>query len=156
DKPPYIDRALFTALTALAQAAVIDHNSKHSQRMILKTDVQNQVEIKYLTGGAQIPAGAQPALALKDRDLLFGPSPEALRRFEPTGTTPRDGDLPVLRISVKGWRRYIESHRQSLAVALAEQKKSPPEEVDKQLEALLIGLQALDRIEISQRTAEGQ
>ena len=156
DKPPHIDRALFSALTALAQAAVIDHNGKHAQRMSLKTDVQNQVEIKYLAGGSQFPPGLQPAFALKDGYLVLGTSPEALRRFESTEPMPKDGDLPLLRVSLKGWRSYVETHRQSLAAALAEQKKSSPAEVEKQLDSLLLGLRAFDRLEISQRAAEGQ
>jgi hypothetical protein len=156
DKPPYIDRTMFSALTALAQAAVIDHNGKHAQRMRLKTDLQNQVEIKYLAGGSQFPAGVQPAFALKDGYLVLGTSPEALRRFETTGSMPKDGDLPLLRVSMKDLRRYLETHRQSLAAALAEQKKSSPAEMEKQLDTLLVGLRAFDRLEISQRAADGK
>ena len=51
DKPPAIDQALFNGLTALAQAAVIDHNGKHAKRMSLKTEYQDKVEVKYRPAG---------------------------------------------------------------------------------------------------------
>ena len=64
--------------------------------------------------------------------------------------------MPLLRVSFTGLRRYLEAHRSEIAAALAGQNKSTPAEVEKQLDAMLLGLRAFDRLEISQRTGEGQ
>lgn len=156
DKPPHVDQALFSALTALAQAAVIDHNGKHAERMSLKIDVQDKVEVRYLRGAARLPAGLQPAFALKDGYLLLASSPEAVRRFAATADVPADGAVPLLRMSLKDVRRYVQTHRKGLAAALAEQNNAKPEEIERQLDGLMLGLQLFDRLEISQRAGAGQ
>ncbi|HMF11174.1 MAG TPA: DUF3352 domain-containing protein, partial [Gemmataceae bacterium] len=156
DKPPYVDQSLFAALTGLAQAAVIDHNGKHAQRMTFKTQLQDRVEVKYLAGAAHLPAGLEPAFALKDGYLVVASSPEAIRRFEATAAPPPAGEAPLLRISLKEVRRYVEARRPELAAALAEHGKTASKDVEKQLDELLLGLRAFDRLEISQRSADGQ
>jgi len=156
DKLPHVDKALFSALNALAQAAVIDHNAKHAERMVLKTVLQDKIEVKYLAGGAGLPPGLQPAFALKDGYLVLASSPEAVGRFSLRSARPAESEVPLLRVSFTGLRRYLDAHRPEIAAALAGQNKSTPAEVEKQLDAMLLGLQAFDRLEISQRTVEGQ
>jgi hypothetical protein len=156
DKLPHVDKSLFSALNALAQAAVIDHNAKHAERMVLKTVVQDKVEVKYLAGGTHFPPGLQPAFALKDGYLVLASSPEAVRRFTLRSARPAEGEVPLLRVSFTGLRRYLEAHRSAISAALSGQNKSTPADVEKQLDAMLLGLRAFDRLEVSQRTVEGQ
>src|SRR5262249_17825008 len=155
ETPPYATQSLSAALTGLAQAAVIDHNGKHAQRMTLKTQVQDRIEVKYLAGAAHLPAGLEPAFALKDGYLVVASSPDRIRRFEATAASPPAGRVPLRRISLKEVRRYVEARRPELAAALAEHGKSASKDVEKQLDELLLGLRAFDRLEVSQRTAEG-
>jgi hypothetical protein len=155
DKRPAIDQALFTAATGLAQAAVVDHNRKNDQRMILKTEFQDKVEVKYLTGAAGLPAGLQPAFALKDGYLVLASSPEALRRFAPTSNLPTD-EVPFVRVSFADLRKYLASHRAALVAALAKHNKAKPEDVESHLDGLLPALELFDRLEISQRGTAGK
>jgi hypothetical protein len=155
DKPPAVDRALFTAATALAQAAVIDHNRKHDDRMVLKTQYQDKVEVKYLTGAAHFPAGLQPAFALKDGYFVVASSPDVVKRFTPVSKSPSD-EVPFLRISIADLRTYLRTHRTALVSVLAEHNKIKPEEVERHIDGLLPALDLFDRLEISQRGAPGQ
>jgi hypothetical protein len=155
EKPPYVDQALFTAATALAQAAVIDHNSKHDSRLVLKTEWQDKVEVKYLTGSAQFPAGLQPAFALKDGYLIATSSPDLVKRFAPVAKMPTD-EVPLLRISITDLRAYLRIHRGAIASALAEHNKLKPDEVERHIEGILPALDLFERLEISQRGAPGQ
>jgi len=155
DKPPAVDRALFHGLTALAQAAVIDHNGKHAQRMSLKTEYQDKVEVKYLIGGVGLPDGLQPAFALKDGYLVLASSPDAVRRFTPTSQA-FTGDVPFLRVSIVELRKYLQTHRAALVAALAERNKTKPAEIERHLDGLLPALELFDKLEITRRTTAGQ
>jgi hypothetical protein len=156
DKPPFVDQTAFAAVKMLAQAAVIDHNSKHVDRLRLKTEMQDKVEVSYLDGAAKLPPGVRPAFALKDGYLVLATSPNVLRRFGTTVDRPPAADVPLLRVSLAQWRAYVQVHRQALAAALAEQNKAKPEEVAHQVDALLEGLRLFDRLEISQRSGDGR
>jgi hypothetical protein len=155
EKLPHLDQALFSAVNALAQAAVIDHNSKHAERMVLKTTVQDKVEVKYLAGAAHFPPGLQPAFALKDGYLVLASSPDALRRFAPVKELPA-GEVPVLRISIVDLRNYLQTYRRPLVAALAAQNETKQEEVERHLDGLLSALQLFDKLEINQRVTAGQ
>jgi hypothetical protein len=156
DKPPFVDRAAVSALNTLAQLAVIDHNGKHTDRMVLTTEVRDKEEIKYLVNPKRFPPGLNPAFTLRDGYLLLATSPDALRAFGPRRRFEEPGEVPLLRLSLKELRRYLQVHRSALAGALAEQNKSKPAEVDRQLEGIAQVLQWFDRLEISQRPVEGQ
>jgi hypothetical protein len=154
-KAPFIDQTALAGLKMLAQAAVIDHNSKHDDRLRLRTMTHDKMEISYLEGAAKLPAGVRPAFALKDGYLVVATSPDVVRDFGPKSARPADGDVPLVRVSLAGWRSYVQTHRQALVSALAEQNKAKPEEVARQVDALVEGLRLFDRLEISQRAGDG-
>jgi hypothetical protein len=117
---------------------------------------QDKVEVKYLAGEGAFPPGVQPAYALKDGYLLLASSPEAVRRFGP-GTAPKSaGEVPLLRLSVKGLRQYLTERRDGLAPIVAENHNLPRDEVARRLDGLLVGLRMLDRVEISQSSEGGK
>src|SRR5262249_29763928 len=122
----------------------------------LKTEMQGQAEVRYLQGAARLPAGLQPAFALKDGYLVVGTSPEAIRRFARTAAVPPDGPVPMLRVSLNDIRQFVQTHRKELTAALAEQNNAKLEDIDRQLDGLVLGLRLIDRVEISQRDHDGQ
>jgi hypothetical protein len=153
-----VDQALFSVVKSYAFLAVIDHNRQNKDHLSLKTENQDGVEVKYLAGES-LPAGFNPAFALKDGYLLLASSPEAVRRFgKPASESTRDagGPLPLLRLSLSELRRYVQERREALARATAEKNQMPPEEAEKRLNGLLLGLQFFDRAEVSQTAGPGQ
>jgi hypothetical protein len=158
DKAPFVDKAILSAVDAFAKVAVIDINNKHKeQKTSLKTVMQDKVEVKYLHSDKHFPPGLQPAYALKDGYLLLASSPDAIERFAVVKDAPSFGsEVPLVRMSLKELRRYLQEHKQLLAAALAANNKTKPEEAAKQLDALLLGLQFFDRLELTQRCAHEQ
>jgi hypothetical protein len=156
DKRPFIDQSVLSTMTGLAQAVVIDHNSKHDDRLSLKTEIWDKGEVKYLSNPKRFPHGLRPAFALRDGYLMLATSPEAMRLLAKPPSGEASAEVPLMRVSLKELRRYLLTHRKALAVVLAEQNKAKPEEVENHLEGLTHALQLLDRLEISQRTGDGQ
>jgi hypothetical protein len=156
DKPPFVDHAIFSAINSLAQLAVIDHNGKHEDRMVLKTDIREGQGIKYLVNAKRFPPGLSPAFRLRDGYLLLATSPHALRNFAAPRRNEESAEVPMLRVSLKELGRYIHTFRTPLAAALAEQNKAKPAELEQQLDGVAEILDGFDRLEVSQRPAEGQ
>jgi hypothetical protein len=156
ERAPFIDQALYSALGFFAQAAVIDHNSKHPDRMSLKTAPHGKVEVKHLLAPQFFPPGIRPAFALKDGYLVLASSPEMVDRFAASGSVTDTDDTPLLRLSLKELRRFLQAHQKSLAAVLAQQHHSKVEEEEKQFDGLAHALQLLDSIEITRRTQANQ
>jgi hypothetical protein len=158
DRGAPVDQALLSVVKSYAFLAVIDHNRQHKDQLSLKTEHQDEVEVKYLAGDS-LPAGLNPAFALKDGYLVLASSPEAVRRFgRPAAEVPRDagGPFPLLRLSLGELRRYVQERREPLAQATAEKNGMTPEEAEKRLNGLLLGLQFFDRAEVSHAAGDGQ
>jgi len=159
DKAPPVDQALFAAVHALGQMAVLDYNGKNKDRMSLRTLFQGRTEVRYLEGGSQLPPGLRPAFALHDGYLVLASSPEAVRRFAglgPARPAPTAEEFPLLRLSLKDLRQYVKDRREPLAQAVAEKNEIPRDEAERRLDGLLAGLQLLDRVELTQKPAPGQ
>jgi hypothetical protein len=156
DKPPFVDRAVLSSINTLAQLAVIDYNGKHPDRMVLKTDVRDKEEVKYLSNPKRFPPGLSPAFTMRDGYLLLATAPDALRAIGPERRAEESAEVPLLRVSLKELRRYIQTNRTPLAAGLAEQNKLNPAEVERQLDGVAQVLQWFDRLEINQRPANGQ
>jgi hypothetical protein len=157
-KPPPVDQALLSAVDSLATWLRIGYNLQHKDQIVARTVTQDKVEIKYLVSAQCFPPGVSPAYALRDGYLVLASSPELIRGFGPAvGSSPSTSDeFPLLRMSLKDLRQYVQDRREPLAAAVAEKNQLPREEADRRLSNLLIGLQILDRLEIRQRTAPGQ
>jgi hypothetical protein len=158
DKGTPVDQALLSVVKSYAVLAVIDHNRQHKDRLSLKTERQDQVEVHYLAGEA-LPAGLNPAFALKDGYLVLATSPEAVRRFGgPAAEATRGaaGPLPLLRLSLAELCRYVQERREALAQATAAQNQITPEEAGKRLNGLLLGLQFFEKAELRQASVPGQ
>lgn len=155
------DKAVLSGAQALAMLGVVAHNKQYPDRTLrLLTLRQGEREIKYLDGDNALPPGLRPAFALDNGFLLVATSPEMLLRFsERLSASPppeKTEAMPVLRISFKAWRAYLNDHREALAEVIGKQNQMDTDDAAKALDRLLSGLQFLDRLEITQRTSAGQ
>jgi hypothetical protein len=153
------DQALLAAVNSYALLAVLGYNRHHDDKLTLRSVMQDKTEVKYLENERGFPPGLRPAFALQNGYLVLASSPEAVRRFgaaaEGAGA-PASGDVPLLRISFKDLRRFVQERHAPLAQEIAEKNHLSKEDAVKRLDGLLLGLQPLDRLELSQRAADGQ
>ena len=117
---------------------------------------QDKVEVKYFVNDKRFPPGFQPAYAVKDGYLLLTSTPEAVRSFKVEQPRAAAEDTPILRASLKGLRDYLKERREPLLDYLAEKNRVPREEAMRRLDGLRLGLQFLERIELTLRTEPGQ
>lgn len=151
------DQALLDALNFFAGLAVLDYNSKNTDRMSLRTVQQDKVEVKYFVNEQKFPPGFQPAFALKDGYLVITDSPDTVRRFQVKREAVKESaEVPLVRISLKSLRRYLEQRREPLLAHAAEKHQLSREEAARRLDGLVMGLQFLDRIELVHRSAPGR
>jgi len=121
--------------------------------------LQDQVEVRHLTGEKAFPPGLEPAFAFKSGYLLVASSPEAIRTFHkaasPGGVQPMS-EVPLLRLSLTRLRQFFKDRRESLISYIAEKGKLPIAEVDRKLKNVLDSIELLDRVELTQQTAPEQ
>jgi hypothetical protein len=161
DETQPLDRSVLAALDGFARFAVVAHNKAHpDQTMALKTMMQGRREVRYLVNDRGFPPGFRPALALHEGYVVLANSPEALGRFADAfkpGAAPSAADeVPLLRVSFKDLRRWLKERQDVLTPFLAEQHKLTKEEAQQRMARLLAGLEFVDRLEVSQRTAPGR
>lgn len=152
------EQPILDALNFFANLAVLDHNSKHPDRMTLKTVQQNDVEVKYFVNDKQFPPGLQPAYALKDGYLVFASSPDVLRRFSMRNSKPADenGEVPMYRLSMTTMRSYLKVRREPIIAAIAEKHQIGKTEAAAQMDNLMNALRFADTVELVQRPSSGQ
>ncbi len=114
-----IDEALLMGVHTLTQMAILSHNKQSSGQMItLRTTVLDKVKVRYLQGEGTFPPGIRPAFALKSGYLLLASAPEEVQRFKINPSAPGE-TTPLVRISLKNLRGYLDEHREPLTAALA-------------------------------------
>jgi hypothetical protein len=154
-----VDRALLRQLEFYAKLVVNGYNRARKDSLRLKTLTVERQEVQFIASTKGEAMGLQPAFGLCDGYLVIASTPKTFRGFL---RTPRPGKLkpsaevPLMRVSFREVRQYLKDRRASLAAALAESKKLKPEEVGQQLDQAAAGLSFLDRMELTQRTTEGQ
>jgi hypothetical protein len=157
-----VDQAIASALHSFALLVVYGYNQKHPDQLIAPQVLREDGrEVKYLTSKRGLPSGVQPAMTLRDGYLILASSLAVLRRFDsPTSASAEKGpvpqSIPWLRISFKDWRAYLKERREPLTHFLADKNGLGTEEVRRRLDNLLGSLQFIDRLELRQRSAEGQ
>lgn len=157
DKP--LDRALLDVLNSFALFGVIAYNNGHQDQLTLKDDLQDKVQVKYLTNDKLFPPGMRPAFAFKEGYLLLASSPEAIKRFQPakpSGTSSDRNEVPVMRASLGELARFIKDRRSALAAAISAQNKITEEEAGLRLDNLAMSLQLFDRLDLLQHFSTNQ
>ena len=154
-----VDEALLSAVHFAASWATVGYNHDHpTAPLSLKSVVYNKQEIHYIVADPVLPPGVQPAYGLANGWLVFGSSPDVIRRFTDAKPKPPGDDdptFPLLRVSVKAWRSYLKEHREALAAAMAERNQLTVEQTRQGLDDLLAALEFVDRLEIDCRTGPG-
>jgi hypothetical protein len=149
-----VPQAVFSALSFYAQLAVIGHNKDKKEFLSLKSMSLEGTQVKYLAGEKIFPPGVQPAFAMQKGYLVLASSPEVLRRFgatSPRSALPRDGDLPLVRVSAHGLGRLLTDLRSTLVETVTKGKELSREEANRHLETLASVLKLFDCLEINQR-----
>jgi hypothetical protein len=154
-----IDRKLTGALDFAARLVLFGHNNQHpEQPMTLKTTEVSGQDVRYLSSERGLPSGLQPSYGLLNGYLVLSSSLEGMTRFAqaPVGAPAADTPVPLLRISLKDWRSYMKERREPIVAFLADKNKLSLDAASQQLDALLAGLQFVERVELRQRVAPGQ
>ncbi len=154
------DQAAFTVVQMLAHIAIFAHNAQRPEHPIeLKTRLVGKQEIRYIAGNGVFPPGVQPAFALQNGYLVLASSPDLIQRFgqpQPGNPPARGPGQPILRISFKAWRTYLQQRRSDLVEAMTANKELARPEASRKLDGLVEWLQMLDRLELRQQTGKGQ
>jgi hypothetical protein len=156
-KEPFVDQQLLQGLNALAFAAVLGGNQANQAiKLRLRTQMQDKIEVRYVDSKI-FPAGFKPAFALKEGFLLLATAPEAIRVFtQRTAKADAQGDVPVLRVSLQEWVKFLRARRESIIDHVMAKDRISREEARQQLDKLLWGLELFQGLELTQRTGAGQ
>jgi len=149
------DQAVLSVVQFLARGAVVAHNWQQPGQPIELTEKR---EISYLSGSGVFPPGVQPAFALRSGYLVLASAPDIIQRFaqpQPGNLPAPEKGTPLLRISFKAWRTYLQDCRPGLIEAMAGSKETR-DEAGKRLDSLIESLQLLDRLELRQQTSKDQ
>lgn len=152
-----VDRSIVSALHSYAFLAVLAYNKMRKDPLLLKTEEQDRLEIRYLTNNAGREMGLEPAFGLCEGYLVIASSPASLKRFAvavPPKVKPTE--TPLLRLSLKHLREYLTERRAPLTTYLAEQHQTTAQQVGRHLDDLVTVLGLFDRVELTQKTTTGQ
>jgi hypothetical protein len=149
-----VDEALWNALNFYVSSLVFGHNLKSKDLLRVKTIRPGKGEIKYLEH-RQFPAGFQPAYALKDGYLLLASSADAIERFQKSAV-PAMARPILVRISLDQMERLLRQHEPWVLQAMLQKDQMTEKAARQWLQDVLPGLSVFDRVEIEQRTSEGQ
>jgi hypothetical protein len=152
-----VDQALYKAVQLAAGWAVVQHNLTQKGTLRLKDFRQGAVRGKYLTGDPSLPAGLEPAFALKGGYLVLASAPAALERFgAKPATTPVKREVLLFRLSCKRLAGLLESRRDAVVSYLAEKNQVPAEMAGGWLDGALQVLRLVERVDGTQRVEAGQ
>jgi hypothetical protein len=141
------EQATLKGLDFLARLACLQHKGLRVQ-----TTKQGPLEVRHIAHPTAFPPGFRPAFASKGGYIVLADSPETIERFDPpTGPATEADEVPVLRISAAGWRKYLGEHKVPLAEYLARVKGGESKDIVAQIDALLPILEGLDKLEVVQR-----
>lgn len=148
-----VDQAVLSAIQSWAQLAVLAHNKQTPQHPLsLRTTLQNGVRVRALIGEGVFPPGVQPCFALKEGYLVLATSPGELTRVRAAKT---EGTAPMLRMSLKRWRDYLQEKRDPLTTMLMTRENLTKEKALGKIEDLRSSLELFDRLELKVQTSPG-
>jgi len=148
-----VDQILFKSAQLFASLAVIDFNRKSPDLVRIRTTQLGGVEVKYLTQEKLLPAGFQPALALKDGYLLLATSPEAVERFKTSAPTDsRSGEIPLVRVSPPELARFLKRHRDVVIDRLVKKGNEAPFHATRIFDGVVSMIECFDSVTLTQKT----
>jgi hypothetical protein len=151
-----IDEAILSGVQTAAQMAVLGHNTRTpGQPISLRTIVLDKIKVRCIQGETTFPPGVKPAFALKAGYLVFASTPEEIQRFK-IAPSFVIGSSPLLRMSLKDLRAYLDTHRDALAAEMARRDGITKEKAREKLDGLRRVGEWIDRVELSQKVTTGQ
>ena len=152
------DQAIYSLVNFLAVGTVFAHNSRYpNQPMKLKTTGKDKGEVKYLES-SRLPLGLRPAFGLAGGYLLVGSSPASLERFAKPATAPikaPNGDLPLIRVSLREIRTYLKTNKELMVNFFVDQGADRAAS-QQRIDEFYSSLQLFDRVELRQRVEPRQ
>jgi hypothetical protein len=153
DKAPPVDKALLEQLNFFAKAANYAPPFR-DKPLVSETVTVDKQEVKFFKSDA-LPPGLRPAFALRDGFLLLAGTPDLITRFTAPGTATGDGPAPLVRVSFKAWRAFIQDRRAALAKMLVEKEKLTPDDAAERIDGVLSVLAFVDRLEVRHQAGKG-
>lgn len=146
-----VPKIILQAVDVAAQLARLAHNRDHDpdDQIEITDETRDGHAVKSLTNPKGFPPGFQPSFGISRGYLVIASSPEAVRRFVPGTPT----DSPVVRLSAKELRAYLEKHGPAFAEFVARAGKRPLEEVKKEMATVAAALEVFDQIEFRHSAA---
>lgn len=159
DGPEPLDQALVATLQSFVLVGVLAYNSKNTDRpVMLKTVMQDKKEVRYIHTDKGLPPGLRPAFGLSRGYLVVASSPAVLARFAPLAdekAAPPTNETPLVRVSLKEWRGFLQARRDDLSALAAERNRLSLDEAKRRLDGLVAGLQWVDRLDVGLKTSPG-
>ena len=142
--------AVTRALDLGFQLARVAYNQSHPDQIDARVEKQGEVTVHTLANDAGFPAGVRPCYAAKGGYLIVATTPEVVAGFAPADAVGGD-DPPLMRMSLRGVREYVNRQREALATAAGGGRKT-----DIELGALAAVLEAFDRAELRYDAGDGR
>lgn len=149
-----VDQALVKGLQFFAGLAVFEYNRTHPEPFRVKSVIRDNVEIRYLVNDKVLPAGFQPAFALKDGYLLLATTPEAISQFRLRDISLPRGESPLFRLSPPEISRFLGQHRDLAIELLTERNKLSADQASRLLEGTRAMLDLFARVSLVRRTED--
>jgi hypothetical protein len=148
-----VDVDVLAAMDALARLFVFDSNQKRADHPFVLKKANG---VRFVAADGVLPPGVRPSFGLNDGFLLAGSSPEALAvvrdGLRGSAATVSDAPTPIVRVSLKSWRRFLKERREPLTHALAEKNGITVEAAGREIDGILFVLGFADRIDLSCRS----
>ena len=133
----------------------VEYNKAHDDQFALRESKDDAGPIQHLENPKLLPAGVRPAFAQRGDFFLLASSPEAIRRFDIRKDAPKEGDGPFLRIGGAALERYLRTHGEYLAKALAARTGKTAADVLQEFRELQQIVELLDSLEVRQTGTVG-
>lgn len=151
-----VGRTVMQAVDFVAQMARFAYNKDHTDQIELTEATRDGATVKVMSNEKAFPVGQRPSFGIKAGHLVVASSPDRIYQFKaPTG--PAAGARsPLLRLSLKHLRVYLETHRGAIIEAAARWSDKPAMEIERELAELSVVLEAFDRVELRHTAGDGK
>lgn len=154
------EKAQNTLQTAAQVATAMYNGNANGDQLAVKTDVRDGVEIRYLAGSRLLPAGLQPAFAVKEGYMLVASSRQAIDSFHVPEANRvanfRPGETPIARVGLRGWASFLKVKRILLSSWLSEAVGLPAAEAERRLSQAVSVLELFTSLELIKTTGPGR
>ena len=155
EKGDRVDEALLDRIKVFAELAKLGFNQRFPDKPLVKDTVTiDKQEVKFFRSEA-LPVGLRPAFALKDGFLMLAGTPDLVGRFVAPPPSSAEGPAPLLRVSFKAWRSYVEARRVGLTKMLVEKEKLTQDEAAERIDDVLAALAFVDRLDVRLQAGKG-